>query len=388
MRASVVLSAMLLPGCAFPERTAHLGPAADRGRFAGKRVRVTVGSPETDSARATTLRVARFDYPYLFGEIEREEVRTSGIWTEIPSRMEGTEERIDVRNVERLEVLQTDGPIVAETCLATGGFLFGVFVAVLAASWRGGASTYGGRRFWREERTLLPATFSVPGRGARRHAGANPRDAGLLASAWMDSARAEAASVPAFERMAEELRLAGAPHCLVRGAWRSAEEEVGHAQLAFREAEAWSGRAAGALPMERDARWTRPSPAALVRLAREAWFDGCLEEARSAEIAGRAAAATIDRDTARLHARIASEEAGHAELAWGVLEWAWREGGAEVRDAIVQAADEPCAAPAVTPETLADLDWLAAHGHPAPLLDTSHVDERARARLRAMTERL
>ena len=94
------------------------------------------------------------------------------------------------------------------------------------------------------------------------------------------------------------------------------------------------------------ARGQSRSPDRLAQVAREAWLDGCVMEGIAATQAGDAALVTRDPRTADAHTMIARDERRHAELAWRVLGWAWREGGTRVRDAIVAAADEPAHAPA------------------------------------------
>src|SRR5581483_8821062 len=54
---------------------------------------------------------------------------------------------------------------------------------------------------------------------------------------FADAARLEAASVVAFERLAEELRARGAPDDLVRDVLRAARDEVRHARSTKRMAE-------------------------------------------------------------------------------------------------------------------------------------------------------
>src|SRR5207237_564143 len=61
-----------------------------------------------------------------------------------------------------------------------------------------------------------------------------------LASAWLDDARAELASVPSFLRLAEELGALGAPGWLRRAALVAADEERDHAMAAFAMASRWA----------------------------------------------------------------------------------------------------------------------------------------------------
>ena len=77
---------------------------------------------------------------------------------------------------------------------------------------------------------------------------------------------------------------------------------------------------------------------------------------------------------------IARDERRHAELAWRVLGWAWREGGTRVRDAIVAAADEPAHAPAPAIDASLDRDWLEARGLARPCGRARRCGRRDRAR--------
>ena len=55
----------------------------------------------------------------------------------------------------------------------------------------------------------------------------------MLAEEWIENARSEHASVPAFSRLSLTLMSLGAPARLVEGAHRAALEEIEHARLAF-----------------------------------------------------------------------------------------------------------------------------------------------------------
>src|SRR5262245_61741100 len=126
-------------------------------------------------------------------------------------------------------------------------------------------------------------------------------------------------------------------------------------------------------------RWRRPSTAALVCLAQEAWIDGCLGEGAAAGAAAAAVAEAHAPEARATQEIIARDEGRHAELAWDVLAWCWQPRTPEVRDALGAAADEPPAAAARQSET--DDDLCARHGR---LTDRRRAqvtdDERSRAR--------
>ena len=201
-----------------------------------------------------------------------------------------------------------------------------------------------------------------------------------VADAWIDDARTEAASVTAFTRMAAELAVVGAPAGLAIAARAAARDELRHTLLCTQR----SGRRVALLPLRDEherPRWHRPSTPALSVLAREAWFDGCIAEAIGAARAASSAERFHDemRDA---YAEIARDERRHAELAWSVLEWAWREGPVAVRDTIAELVRaDPRSEPRVTLEE--DRELLAAHGR----LDAEHASRIATRELARAIDR-
>lgn len=128
--------------------------------------------------------------------------------------------------------------------------------------------------------------------------------------AWL-----EAASVPAFLRLADELKAHGAPEVLVRAARRSAGEEVRHA----RAMKALAQRHGAPVPEVEIAPFTsRPLEAMVLENARE----GCVRETYGAVVAGWQARTARDAQVREELGRIAGDELRHAELAWAVEAWA------------------------------------------------------------------
>ena len=131
------------------------------------------------------------------------------------------------------------------------------------------------------------------------------------------AAHLEAASVPAFARLRDELTMHGAPERLIAGARRAMLDEIRHARMMTDLA-----RAAGARVPLVDAppepERTRP----LVEIALENGVEGCVRETLGAHAAlqqtGQTSARPIMSDTFR---RIAIDEARHAALAWAVDAW-------------------------------------------------------------------
>lgn len=161
-------------------------------------------------------------------------------------------------------------------------------------------------------RPLLPALASAEG---FERAGAR---------AWVQRARVEAASVPAFERLAAELELLGAPGSLVERARSCAAEEREHAHLALDEARR---HGAGEVLLQTQRIPARAGIDAL-SLLRETLVEACICETLAAHelelCAGRAREPRL-RET---WSRVAEQERGHAAFAWTLAAWLVGETGA------------------------------------------------------------
>ncbi len=182
---------------------------------------------------------------------------------------------------------------------------------------------------------------AVPGRPLRTDEGMADMPVARVASidspvvrAWTGRAQAEWASVPAFVALADQLVAAGAPQPLVQRAHRSAKDELEHAVLAGGLA---AIHANATVTLDDPFTAQRPPATGLearIRLAVESWLDGCLGEGAAAAVARAEGNHTPDPRVREVQYRIAHDEQRHAELAWDVLSWALRTGGAPVRDAI------------------------------------------------------
>lgn len=171
---------------------------------------------------------------------------------------------------------------------------------------------------------VIPTIYAVPGRPLRIGgvpAWVRPPDADGDALRWATAAQVEAASVPAFLRLAAQLRALGAPSDLVRAARAAAAEEVGHAWLcaAMAARAGLRGWHPSAPPMAVGP--LRADPALLAQVAAESWVDGVRNEGRAAVDADAAAEATDDPVERAVQSRIATEEAGHAALAARIVRW-------------------------------------------------------------------
>jgi hypothetical protein len=154
--------------------------------------------------------------------------------------------------------------------------------------------------------------------GGRRPAGFEPGVAGegsALGLYFSRLAELEAASVPAFRRMAHELARFGAPRRLVRAAERAAREERRHA----RGAEALTRRFGGSRSaFVVDVRGAR----SLETFSVENAVEGCVRETYGALVATWQARTATDTNVRAHMKRIAKDETRHAALAWQADAWA------------------------------------------------------------------
>jgi hypothetical protein len=146
-------------------------------------------------------------------------------------------------------------------------------------------------------------------------------------------AHMEAASVPAFERLADELTTHGAPEHLVRAARRSAKEEVRHAEVM----ESLARRHGAPMPELK----VEPFQArSLEALAIENAVEGCVRETFGALLAGWQARSAEDAQVRESLEIIAPDELRHAELSWAVDAWAMDRLSPEARERVDAARRE------------------------------------------------
>jgi hypothetical protein len=128
--------------------------------------------------------------------------------------------------------------------------------------------------------------------------------------AWL-----EAASVPAFLRLADELIAHGAPEALVKAARRSAADEVRHT----RAMQALARRHGASMPEVAIAPF---QPRSLEAMCTENALEGCVREMFGALVTGWQARTAGDAEVRRALGPISRDELRHAELAWAVDAWA------------------------------------------------------------------
>ena len=136
-----------------------------------------------------------------------------------------------------------------------------------------------------------------------------------LGALFAKMAHLEAASVPAFERLADELAAHGAPERLVRAARRSAGEEVRHARVM----EALAVQHGASMPDVTVAPFQSRS---LEALAIENAVEGCVRETFGALLVQWQARCAQDATVRESLGTIAPDELRHAELSWAIDAWA------------------------------------------------------------------
>jgi hypothetical protein len=126
----------------------------------------------------------------------------------------------------------------------------------------------------------------------------------------------EAASVPAFERLARELELFGAPPDLIGRARRARADEVRHQRIMGSLARRFGGEVAAPTM----APFRRRS---LEEMASENAGEGCVRETFGAALAAHQGRRSSLPGLRQAMVGIARDEAEHAALAWEVDRWAW-----------------------------------------------------------------
>ena len=186
--------------------------------------------------------------------------------------------------------------------------------------------------------TVLCFKYPLPCEG-RRPAGLR-EPAPVLRSGFehhlADAAWLEAASVDAFRRLRCELRSHGAPRRLLRAASRSKRDERRHARASKALARHFGVRVA---PVACEAIAER----SLAQLALENAVEGCVRETWGALVALRQAARASEPTVRATMARIARDEARHAELAWAIDAWSWPRLTSEQRRRVQSARAEAVA---------------------------------------------
>lgn len=171
-----------------------------------------------------------------------------------------------------------------------------------------------------------------------------------IAAHYADVAAGEHASVASFAHTSLELMAHGAPAELLVDTHRAALDEIEHARIGYALASEYGGAPIGPSPLVS----TRALAPTLTELALSTLRDAVVPEAIGAVLAAEVARTATVPSVRVAMARIAEDEARHAELAFRTLAWAVRAGGREVLEAVRAAPIEP-------PMAVASLT-LPAHG--------------------------
>lgn len=154
-----------------------------------------------------------------------------------------------------------------------------------------------------------------------------------LAQLWLQDARGEHASIPAFSKISLQLAALGAPPELLASAHQAAIEEIGHARLCFALAEGYSGSSYSVQPipemLQLDLTETTVS-----LMTEETLYDGCLMEGFYAELASAASQLAEEPAVKAALAQIAKEEKSHAAFSWKILEWLLKQDPETVRSIV------------------------------------------------------
>jgi hypothetical protein len=195
-----------------------------------------------------------------------------------------------------------------------------------------------GRPFLVDGRQRLPDVKRGGAIGLEVACTLSPSERRVVGKAWLESARAEHASVASFALLVLELLAVGAPAALVDDAARAVGDEIRHARIAFELASAFLGERveAGTLDSER----SNPSADLADVAARAAW-EGCVVETLGAALAREQALAVDDPEMRAVLEGIAEDETRHAELSWRIVAWAVGRGDERVRHAVERALSSP-----------------------------------------------
>ena len=155
----------------------------------------------------------------------------------------------------------------------------------------------------------------------------------LLGALHAQMAWLEAASVPAFLRLAEELAAHGAPEVLVKAARRSAADEVRHTRIR----QALAQRHGARMPEVDVAPF---APRSLEAMLTENAIEGCVRETYGALSVGWQSRTAPDAGLRRALRSIARDELRHSELAWAVDAWSRELLSASERERLLQARRE------------------------------------------------
>lgn len=162
-----------------------------------------------------------------------------------------------------------------------------------------------------------------------------------LGMLWLQDARGEHASVPAFSRISWQLAAIGAPSELLEWAHKAALEEINHARMCFALAEGYGGCSYFVQPMPEMLQGGLDfGNDPIGEITKETIFDGCLMEGFFANVAFVAAKQCEEPAAQTVLKQIADEEKTHAAFSWAVLEWLLEQHPTVVKEIISKACHD------------------------------------------------
>lgn len=179
----------------------------------------------------------------------------------------------------------------------------------------------------------------------------------LLSAHWAQIGCLEHASVAAFARFALELLAFGAPSELVELTQRALADETLHTKLAFSLASAYADEKLGPGPLDTRGALLHQE---LAEAALTAFLEGCIGETVAALEAARARDVARDATVRSVLARIAEDEARHAELGFRFVSWAAQQLDARFVEELLQATERALAESVGTDQSFDEA--LAGHG--------------------------
>jgi hypothetical protein len=157
-----------------------------------------------------------------------------------------------------------------------------------------------------------------------------------LAKSWARVALMEHASIAAFARFTLELLSFAAPAELVASSAQAMADEVEHARGAFSLASRYEREAVGPGPL---AVQDSLAEIELESSVLTTFLEGCIGETLAALQAREALILASDPAVRAFLARVAEDEARHAELAWRFVQWALPRCGNELPRRLARALD-------------------------------------------------
>jgi hypothetical protein len=199
----------------------------------------------------------------------------------------------------------------------------------------------GGRAF--RDATGTPSVARITTRddwsaaiGALATAHLGDEERASLAEHWTREAAFEHASIASFAQLTLDLLAVGAPPDLLVATQHATLDEIEHARITFALAGAYGAQQVGPAALAALPGTSRT----LAAVARATFIDACVGESLASAALAEASRAAGDPVLAQLLARMSSDEERHAELAWRIVAWALRTGGAQVAQVLDAAKDE------------------------------------------------